>query len=435
MNKGWLTMKRRDFLKQSFILGAAGLIAPVPKVYSASADGYSGRLLVTLQVDGGWDVTSFCDPKMNVAGEQDINNWANTAETQTAGNLSYAPFADNAAFFDKYYQDMLIINGVDAQTNSHSTGVLHNWSGRNSSGYPSITAMFAAHNAPDQPLSYINSGGFAYTADLIRFGRLEDADALRQLLVPEKESDEVYIRSPSDMERIREYRNQRHTRLLSDPTIINRYQENLAAYDSALQSKSSLSDFENFIPANEDIQPNERVTANVNSDLKRQMQMSLAAFSGGICSAADLFTRGYDTHSDHDALHASLFSHLTDSIDFFWTSAESAGLADRITLLIGSDFGRTPHYNSQQGKDHWPIGSMIVMQSDPNWGDRSVGLTDPLHNALPLNPDTLAVDADNSTIIYPKHVHKALRQLLNLEGTELDLRFPFNNTESFAFFS
>ncbi|MBT6893562.1 MAG: ribulose phosphate epimerase, partial [Gammaproteobacteria bacterium] len=107
-------MKRRDFLKQSFILGAAGLIAPVPKVYSAPADGYSGRLLVTLQVDGGWDVTSFCDPKMNVAGEQDINNWANTAEIQTAGNLSYAPFADNAAFFDKYYQDMLIINGVDA---------------------------------------------------------------------------------------------------------------------------------------------------------------------------------------------------------------------------------------------------------------------------------------------------------------------------------
>ncbi|MBT5153266.1 MAG: DUF1501 domain-containing protein, partial [Gammaproteobacteria bacterium] len=350
-------MKRRDFLKQSFILGAAGLIAPVPKVYSAPADGYSGRLLVTLQVDGGWDVTSFCDPKMNVAGEQDINNWANTAEIQTAGNLSYAPFADNAAFFDKYYQDMLIINGVDAQTNSHSTGVLHNWSGRNSSGYPSITAMFAAHNAPDQPLSYINSGGFAYTADLIRFSRLEDADALRQLLVPEKESDEVYIRSPSDMERIREYRNQRHTRLLSDPTIINRYQENLAAYDSALQSKSSLSDFENFIPANEDIQPNEMVTGNVNSDLKRQMQMTIAAFSGGICSSADLFTRGYDTHANHDALHASLFSHLADSIDFFWTSAEDAGLADRITLLIGSDFGRTPNYNSDMGKDHWPIGS------------------------------------------------------------------------------
>ena len=241
-------MKRRDFLKQSFILGAAGLVAPVPKIYGASADGYSGPLLVTLQVDGGWDVTSFCDPKMNVTGERDINNWANTAETQTAGNISYAPFANNAAFFDKYYQDMLVINGVDAQTNSHSTGVLHNWSGRNSEGYPSITAMFAAHNAPDQPLSYVNSGGFGYTADLIRFSRLENVDVLRQLLVPERESDEVYIRSPGDMARIREYRNQRHTRLLSDPNIISRTQDNLAAYDSALRSKSSLSDFEKFIP-------------------------------------------------------------------------------------------------------------------------------------------------------------------------------------------
>jgi len=427
-------MKRRDFLKQSFILGAAGLIAPVPKVYSAPADGYSGRLLVTLQVDGGWDVTSFCDPKMNVAGEQDINNWANTAEIQTAGNLSYAPFADNAAFFDKYYQDMLIINGVDAQTNSHSTGVLHNWSGRNSSGYPSITAMFAAHNAPDQPLSYINSGGFAYTADLIRFSRLEDADALRQLLVPEKESDEVYIRSPSDMERIREYRNQRHTRLLSDPTIINRYQENLAAYDSALQSKSSLSDFENFIPANEDIQPNERVTDNVNSDLKRQMQMSLAAFSGGICSAADLFTRGYDTHADHDSLHASLFSHLTDSIDFFWTSAEDAGLADRITLLIGSDFGRTPNYNSDMGKDHWPIGSFIVMESSPSWGNRVVGETDEGHNAYAINPSTLLRDDDNGTVIYPAHFHKAFRRYLGLEESSVDQDFQFLTTEDFDFF-
>jgi len=427
-------MKRRDFLKQSFIIGAAGLVAPVPKIFGAPADGYSGRLLVTLQVDGGWDVTSFCDPKMNVTGERDINNWANTAETQTAGNISYAPFADNAAFFDKYYQDMLVINGVDAQTNSHSTGVLHNWSGRNSEGYPSITAMFAAHNAPDQPLSYVNSGGFGYTADLIRFSRLENVDVLRQLLVPEKESDGVYIRSPGDMARIREYRNQRHTRLLSDPNIISRHQENLAAYDSALRSKSLLSDFENFIPANEDIEPNEQVNNQVNSNLKRQMQMTLATFEAGIGSAADLFAQGYDTHSDHDTLHASLFSHLTDSIDFFWTSAETAGLADRITMLIGSDFGRTPNYNSDMGKDHWPIGSFIVMGSSPSWGNRVIGETDEGHNAYAINPATMLRDDDNGTIIYPAHVHKAVRRYLGLEATSVDQDFQFLTTEDFDFF-
>ena len=106
---------------------------------------------------------------------------------------------------------MAVINGVDAQTNSHSTGVLHNWSGKNSEGFPSITAMFAAHNAPDQSLSYINSGGFAQTANLIRFSRLEDVGALRRILVPEQEQEEgVYIRNPTDMNRIREYRSLRN---------------------------------------------------------------------------------------------------------------------------------------------------------------------------------------------------------------------------------
>ena len=62
---------------------------------------------------------------------------------------------------------MLVINGIDAQTNSHTTGVLHNWSGRNAEGFPSITALFAARFAPKQPLSYLSFGGFSQTAGII----------------------------------------------------------------------------------------------------------------------------------------------------------------------------------------------------------------------------------------------------------------------------
>ena len=42
------------------------------------------------------------------------------------GDLFYAPFAGNVAFFEKYYQRMLVVNGVDAQTNSHTVGIVHN---------------------------------------------------------------------------------------------------------------------------------------------------------------------------------------------------------------------------------------------------------------------------------------------------------------------
>ena len=46
---------------------------------------------------------------------------------------------------------MLVINGVDAQTNSHTVGIVHNWSGRNAEGYPTTTALLAAHYAAGPP--------------------------------------------------------------------------------------------------------------------------------------------------------------------------------------------------------------------------------------------------------------------------------------------
>ncbi|HIL96088.1 MAG TPA: DUF1501 domain-containing protein [Pseudomonadales bacterium] len=429
-----ILMKRRDFLKKTMLLGAAGLALPVSsRLYAANA-GYTGRLLILLQAEGGWDVTSFCDPKVNQPGEPEINHWSSNGSIQTAGNIAYAPFADNSNFFNKYYGDLLVINGVDAQTNSHSTGILHNWSGRNSEGFPSLSAMFAAQQAPDQALSYINCGGFAQTANLIRFSRLDDIGALRQLLKPEVESEGTTIRSTDDMTRIRAYRRSRVQRLIADPTNLPRLQYNLEAYAEALDNKSSLTNFADFIPSDDEIIEIEVVNNEVSSNLRRQIQMALSAFEAGISSAVDLHTFGYDTHVDHDTLHAPLYAHLVNSIDFLWTLAEQKGIADRITLVIGSDFGRTPNYNSDNGKDHWPIGSVLVMEQNPSWGNRVFGETDEGHNAYHINPSTLARDDSNGTIIYPKHVHKALRRYLGLENTAVDANFQFSNTEDFDFF-
>ncbi len=180
-------MRRREFLKNTALLGAMGLMTPSARLYGAIAGGYSGRLLVQLQADGAWDVSSYCDPKVNQPGEQAITNWSSSNDIQTAGNIPFAPFANNVDFFNKYYQDILVINGVDAQTNAHTTGVTHNWSGRNSVGYPTLTAMFAARNASDQPLSYINFGGFSQTGNLIRFTRLNDVNALTEILKPNRQ--------------------------------------------------------------------------------------------------------------------------------------------------------------------------------------------------------------------------------------------------------
>ena len=127
-------------------------------------------------------------------------------------------------------------------------------------------------------------------------------------------------------------------------------------------------------------------------------------------------------------------ANLTDSVDFLWEYAEEHGVANRMVVVIGSDFGRTNFYNSADGKDHWPIGSFIVMEKNRPWTGRAVGETDGLHFAQRINPRTLRRDDTNGTIIYPKHVHKALRRYLDIAHTPGAQRFPFNNTEDFEFF-
>ena len=150
--------------------------------------------------------------------------------------------------------------------------------------------------------------------------------------------------------------------------------------------------------------------------------------------SADLWLGGFDTHAHHDPDHEWLLGNLTDAVDYLWEYAEEHGVADRMVVVIGSDFGRTNFYNAGSGKDHWPIGSYIVMEKDQPWTGRAVGETDGLHFARRMNPRTLERDDRNGTIIYPKHVHKALRRYLGIAHTPGAQRFPFNNTEDFAFF-
>ena len=175
-------MKRRAFLKG--ILAAGGAAASGFRLPLVHASDYRGKLFVFVQADGGWDPTSFCDPKANTPGEPVINHWAERDEVRQAGNIAYAPFARNAAFFEKYHRRMLVINGVDAQTNSHTVGIVHNWSGRNSEGYPTTTALLAAHYAPALPVPYLSFGGFSATEGLTRFTRIDDAQLLRDIANP-----------------------------------------------------------------------------------------------------------------------------------------------------------------------------------------------------------------------------------------------------------
>ena len=421
-------MNRRTLLKG---LLAAAITPPGFRLPLVDAGSHGGKLFVFVQADGGWDPTSFCDPKTNTRGEPVINYWAQSGEVHEAGNIKYAPFAGNATFFDKYYDRMLVINGVDAQTNSHTVGVVHNWSGRNSEGYPTLSALLAAHYAPDLPVPYLSFGGFSVTSGITRFTRINDAELLHDIAYP---TSGTYSFSAADWAAIEAHQAATAERLAAAPDLLPADERHLAFYRSAFATEG-LRAYADAIPPEDDLEGDDNGPGNFHSSLRRQAQLSILAFRTGVAVSADLFLGGFDTHDNHDSDHGWLLGNLTNGVDYLWEYAEAQGVADRLVVVIGSDFGRTNLYNSQRGKDHWPIGSYVVMEKNQAWTNRTVGETDELHFTHPIDPGNLRRDDDNGTIIYPKHVHKALRRYLGIENSPACLRFPFNNTEDFPFFS
>ena len=429
-------MKRRELLK-GLLATAGGAVAGF-RLPLANAQDYLGKLFVFVQADGGWDPTSFCDPKANTAGEKVINHWAENDEIREAGNITYAPFANNEAFFEKYYRRMLVINGVDAQTNSHTVGIVHNWSGRNSEGYPAMTALLAAGYGAGLPVGYLSFGGYSQTGGTIRYTRLNNADLLRTIATPDVADAEHRYIGEADWASLRARQAVTAERLASASGLLPIEARNRALYQSAFAASEGLKAYADAIPPADQLeQPVEFTTSSGNtyrSELRRQAQLAVLAFKTGVAVSADMWLGGFDTHDKHDADQGALMANLTDSVDYLWDYAEEHGVADRLVVVMGSDFGRTNFYNSQDGKDHWPIGSYVVMEKNQPWTNRVVGETDDLHFAHRIYPTTLERDDANGTIIYPKHVHKALRRYLGIENSPGALRFPFSNTEDFAFF-
>ena len=429
-------MNRREFMKATLGLGAAsGFRLPL-----ANATNYHGKLFVFVEANGGWDPTSLCDPKLNIPGEPVINHWAEKGGIRQAGNIRYAPFGNNQAFFDKYYQRMLVVNGVDAQTNSHTAGVVHNWSGRISEGYPTMTALLAAHNGAGLSMPYLSFGGFSNTAGTTVFTRINNPDEIRNVARPEMDRGDPSRRpflSERDWAILTEHRAVRVARLASAPNLLPRAVRNRELYAAALEADATegLRSYADMIPDRDEREPKEEGYGNTWSRLKQQAQLTVLAFKAGVAVSADLYLGGFDTHDDHDQNQGWLLGNLTDSVDYLWDYAELHGVADRLQVVMGSDFGRTNRYNSDQGKDHWPIGSFIVMEKNQSWTNRVIGETDELHFARKVNPATLQRDDVGGTLIHPKHVHKALRRYVGIENTQESLQFPFHNTEDLPLFS
>jgi hypothetical protein len=416
-------MDRRQFLKLAACSGmaVAGPLGYLPMARASEIDPYTGAFWVTVHASGGWDPTSLCDPKgrMNEEDETPVNMFF-VDDIGQIGNLRYAPVAGNQAFFEKYYSQLLVINGVDTSTNGHDSGTRHIWSGDLREGYPALPALIAGGFAPQKPMAFVTSGGYDFTANLVAPTRVGDTRTLTKLAYP----NQIDVAKPVDiansyhsaatMERIQLAQQARLEKQIATQNL-PRLRHSLNMLHTARVGGNELKLLTDVLPETLD---------NTNNPLKRQAQVAIAAYKAGIAISANLVVGGFDTHGNHDANHFPRLQLFTEGVDFLMEEAARQGVADKIVVVMGSDFGRTPGYNSGNGKDHWSITSMMMMGQGIE-GNRVVGSTDDYHHPFTVDPLTLADSVDGIRIT-PPHIHKALRNLAGVDTMDVAKQFPIS---------
>jgi hypothetical protein len=421
-------MKRRDFLKMTAT--ASGLLLCGNTRLALAQQAFSGPYWLFIEASGGWDPTSFCDPKgFGLGVNGDINNYDQNDIGQI-GNIRYAPppdsFANDATlfrnqdFFEAHFQRLLVINGLNHGTNSHVVGRTASWTGSRARNYPSIGALIAAEEAPDlsMPIVANRSSESSKTNGLVprSLVRGGDLNAIREIAFPNRTSVSQTNQYHSNGVRglIDTASAARRQRQLNEQRLL-RVQRALALHDAARnRDVSSLQGFVNNLNATS--APNAYVNSRGSArSLFNQAQTAFAAFEAGAAATAQIDMGGFDTHDDHDARHYPRLMDYLAAVDNIIDDAMARGIGDNLIIVMASDFARTNKYNADNGKDHWSHTSMMVWGAPAHFqGNRVVGATDNLQRSMRVNPATLALD-NNGIELSPEYIHQALRSLAGID--------------------
>jgi len=343
---------------------------------------------------------------------------------------------------EKFFADLgprfLAINGIDTQTNNHDTGVKHIWSGKTFEELPSLAAMLAGSVAAKQrlPVAYISTGGYDVTGGLVPLTRITNGVDLLRVARPGIVNP---ASSPTDWQRYFSETTEgrlaaaRAARLeqLSGAPGTARMEHSIASFVEARKGAAGFSALASLLPAKlvEVAEAFPTLAGYTDNELKgylQSAQMALLAFKSGQAVSASLTTFGFDTHSAHDTNHTRQMGRLLLTIRYLMSQAEVLGIANNLYVVVGSDFGRTPAYNADGGKDHWNVTSMLVAGPGIT-GGRVIGGTDDQLRPLTVKKDdptvTLGYEDSAGTRIVPAQIQRALRKKLGLAGSELDLKY------------
>ena len=432
-------MDRRRFLET---LAAAGLMAtldPMGRVArAATAPAHASPLFVNALARGAWDVTLFCDPKSDGGKLYPANTYA-MADCTQVGPFLMAPSSVGAIqFFQRYTQQILLLNGIFAETIDHDTGQQIAMSGSSAQGFPAFGALAAAQLGPTLGLPFVSAGAYDQTASLVA-----KTLASPNIVTALQKASGAGSYNATDSAIITNAVAARLARVQSAATTPNR-----RALAGLLQrARQGWESFPGVLQTIADLQANVPVSDGVvaggpgtDTSTANQMvlgiQLGLAGYVNNATVSLNLGYLNFDQHTDIASQPAILDSFFV-GLDYLMRAAAHLNVQDKLVIMAGSDFTRSPHIinpGASPGKDHWAGSTSVMLMGAGIRGNRAVGQTTTGYGdaddtnalqAMPLDATSLAPTSGGVTLLRA-HVHAEMRRLAGITGTASDTAYPLS---------
>ena len=461
-------MNRRDFIR---LIGAgAASVSLGMNPRRGRANPMPGDVFwINVQATGGWDPALFSDPRptlrtglnrtLYLYGVPTLTNGmpsmgtglitpATSTQIRTTPNngIRYLGFADfhgdpanpnhpYKCFFPTYYDRLTIINGIDTGTVNHDIGTRYCASGSDNAGSPCFSTQVAYVRGADRPLSFLNLGGYAETAGLLAATPLQGGaipNLLRVVNPDDQSGDNMGVDA------------------LLDPGSLDSVLKAHAARTGRLHDKLLLPEQRRGIQAlqlAESGQSNLRALHFAGNDTSQKNVISIGvdAFRQGLAWSMNVNVGGFDTHGDNEQGQAAALYNLFEIVKLILKETENPSNGKQpvaAVIAVTSDFGRSPYYRNQ-GTDHWPVTSLMVVQNSlaksmnlpiptntvigaTTGGDQLVAL-----RATKLDPVRLVPDP-NGVLVTPGHFVRALRRLSKIDGSPKLALFPLTVDKDLA---
>lgn len=459
-------VSRRRFLEIAGLAGGAALLRSYWGAGDATASEDDPQILLVCYFNGGWDQLLAFDPRPNTLYKftkaqaygvngtgiypayQEVDDpyvanyvFENPSGIKAAGDLTFGPAVPDSLV--ALYDDIALLRGVQMDTLTHEVGRRYFLTGRFPSGLSavgsSLGSVVAAAEGGGAILPNLAIGTEAYIDDLPAYATpmsINGADDILSVLKPLGKT-----LDPAGAEALAQYEAEADTceqHAFDGSGLVSLFKSSREKVKAMLASTASaLFAFDLKAPPPEVKPLFDALGIQTQADLngaKGRAAIAAQALAHGISQAVSIQMTTQpqlDTHADWGDFHATnlrvgletianLIKHLKNTPfkggqDSVWSHT---------TMLVFSDFARTPLLNGRNGRDHHLVSSCMV--AGPGIKGNSVcGATSDAHmGARMVDPKTGMPDDFYGVKLRPVDIHATLLHSMGLSYDHLKSQSP-----------